>query len=84
MRKMKNKDQTIIVIEHIITKNFWEYYVIEIDENNIAFCLVDGFEMELGDVDLEEIAPYIITRTKDLTMQPARGWRWVDAEEANK
>ena len=75
---MKKGNQTINVIEWIITENYWEYYVIEIDENNIALCLVDGFEMELGYVCLEEIKPYIRCRTKELTMQPAKGWKWVD------
>jgi hypothetical protein len=79
MRKMKEGIQTLNVIEFIITKNFWEYYVIEIDENDIAFCLVDGFEIELGYVCLNEIKPYISCRTKDLTrIEPARGWKWVN------
>ena len=76
MRRMKKGTETLDVIEFIITQNFWEYYVLEIDENNIAFCLVHGFETELGYVCLEEIKPYIQCRTKDLTMQPAIGWHW--------
>ena len=77
MRQMKRGSEIINVIEWFMTKNYWEYFVIEIDEDNIAFCLVDGFEMELGYVHLEEVKEYITIRTKELTMQPARGWEWV-------
>ncbi len=81
MRKMVKGSEVLNVIEFIITKNYWEYYISEIDENNIAFCLVDGFEMELGYTSLDEIKPFIISRTKDLTIQPARGWEWEDEQQ---
>lgn len=74
---MSNGVTTINVVEWIITQNFWEYYVTDDTDGSIAFCLVHGFETELGYVCLEEIKPYIRIRTKDLTMQPAIGWEWV-------
>jgi hypothetical protein len=82
MRQMKSKeyDTTINVVEHIILKNKWEYYVTDnrFDED-IVQCLVMGFETELGDVSLNEISPYIISRTKDLNeLLPAEGWEWRD------
>ena len=69
--------------EHIVLKNFWEYYIVWERENerdpdpNIRLALVMGFETELGLVDLEEIKPYIITRTKNLSnLFPATGYKW--------
>jgi hypothetical protein len=79
MRKMRNKDgHTINVIEHIILRNFWEYYVT--DQNygeGLQFCLVLGDYDELGDVYLPELSPYIVSRTKKLTpVIAAPGWEW--------
>lgn len=86
MRKMTNGEMVFNIVEFIMTQNYWEYYVTDDDEVHtehetscdIAFCLVHGFETELGYVDLNEIAPYITVRTKELTMQPAIGWKWVE------
>jgi hypothetical protein len=79
MKKMKGKLGILPVIEWIMLKNGWEYYVSEITEQGLAFCLVDGFEQEAGDVDLNEIKPYITCRTKDLkTIQPAIGYKWIN------
>lgn len=81
MRKMQKAGSTLNIIEWIIVKGiFWEYYVIEEwDEQNCAYCLVDGDFQEVGLVSLDEIAPYISARTKNLhEVQPAPGWRWVD------
>lgn len=81
-RKMKEngKDgQTIKVIEHIILKNFWEVYVIEVDINcGEMFALTVGDFTELGYTNFEEIAPYILTQTKDLSeVMAAPNWEWV-------
>jgi len=81
MRHMKsNYGTTIEVIEHIILRNGWEYYVTEkADEDGILFALVCGFETELGSVSLNEIKPYIVSRTKDLAeIMPATDWTWQD------
>ena len=85
MRTIVKGDQTFNVTELQITKNFWEYFILE-DEyeedrvempGNIKLALVMGIETEIGDVDLEEIAPYVITKTKDLSeVMPPTGWRW--------
>jgi hypothetical protein len=78
MRKMNSKFGSVNVIEHIMCKGFWEYYIT--DENfsdDIVQAVVMGFEVEIGDISLSEIKPYIITRTKDLSeLMPAEGWRW--------
>lgn len=78
-------DQTIEVIEHIILKNFWEVYVIEIDGDQI-FNLTVGHETELGYSSLEELKPFIISRTKNLNeVMPAPSWKWVeDSEEVTQ
>jgi hypothetical protein len=83
MRKMKSltSDHVLEVSEHIITKNFWEYYLTneETDDPEVKFGYVMGFEDELGYVYLPEIKPYIMTKTKELTsIMPARGYKWID------
>ena len=75
---------TINVVEHIITKNLWEFYIIDDPENvrpeGYVTALVMGHETEIGDVYLPEIEPYIISRTTQLDQVfPARGWSWVES-----
>lgn len=72
------------ILEHIILKNLWEYYVCEAPTNtsDIKLCLVMGFETEIGDVSLSEIKPYIALRTKDLKeLMPAPGYDWAEGEK---
>jgi len=74
----------INVVEHIITKNMWEFYIIDDPENvrpeGYVTALVMGHETEIGDVYLPEIEPYIISRTTQLDQVfPARGWSWVES-----
>lgn len=45
MQNLENPNHVVTVYEHLILKNFWEYYVL--DENRheeIRYCLVMGFE----------------------------------------
>ncbi len=80
MRKMTDGITTLTILEWIMVRGvFWEYYVTEKwDENNLAYCLVDGHFQEMGLVSLDEIKPFVSARTTDLTtIQPAIGWRWV-------
>jgi len=80
MRVMKRPGQMFAELEvtrHIMTRNMWEYYLEEPDENGIAFGVVMGFDTELGYVDMEEIAPYIISSTDNMDeLMPASGWNW--------
>lgn len=81
MRQMTNGKTTLNIVEHIILKNFWEYYLTDyfpVEGNtDIREAFIMGFENELGDVSLEEIRPYILTRTKELNeIMPAQGWSW--------
>ena len=80
MRVMKRPGQMFAELEvtrHIMTKNMWEYYLEEPDENGIAFGVVMGFDTELGYVDMEEIAPYVISSTDNMDeLMPASGWNW--------
>ena len=72
------------VHQHIILKNYWEYYLGEPDENGIAFGYVMGFENEWGSVDLNEIKPYVLSvagygSTESLNnVMPPAGYRWED------
>ena len=50
MRVMKRPGQMFAELEvtrHIMTKNMWEYYLEEPDENGIAFGVVMGFDTDL-------------------------------------
>ena len=80
MKEMTNNDGTITlkIVEHIMTRNLWEYYVTTNKFNkHIVQCLVMGDFTEIGDVDLDEIKPYIISRTTNFEdIAPASGWRW--------
>lgn len=80
MRKMVTPwGNTVKVIEHIILRNFWEYYVLDEPTNteHVKCCLVMGAETECGDVDMREIAPYMITRTTKLrNVAPVSGGAW--------
>ena len=72
---------TVDVIEHIILRNYWEYYILEeADENGIAFALVMGDYTEMGNVSMDEIEPYIVSRTTSLDIMPALRWAWCDDE----
>lgn len=74
------------ITEWFMLKNNWEYYVTDIndgdespneEDKNIKCCYVLGFEEELGDVYIPEVAPYIIAKTKDLkNIMPAPEWKW--------
>jgi hypothetical protein len=89
MKTMVQKDNegnvinSINVVEHIILRNFWEYYVTDNRyTKDIVRCLVMGYETELGDVSMGEIKPFIITKTKRLDdVMPASGWQWLEINE---
>ena len=80
MRVMKRPVQMFAEVEvtrHIMTNNMWDYYLEEPDEHGIAFGVVMGFDTELGYVDMEEIAPYVISSTENMDeLMPASGWNW--------
>ena len=93
---MKPKPRNIIpnkggepftVHQHIILKNFWEYYLGETDENGVAFGYVMGIANEWGSVDLNEIKPYIIgqARANDLWhIIPPEGYCWEDEKSESE
>lgn len=79
MRKMQNSyGSQITVVEHIILKNGWEYYVTDNKfEDDIVQCVVMGYETEMGDVYMPELKGHIASRTKDLSdLAPCEGWTW--------
>ena len=79
MRQMTDGDTTVDVLQHIITANMWEHYILEQpDEHGIVFALVVGDYTELGDVSLPEIMPYALSMTQEIdSILPAPGWSWV-------
>ena len=71
------------VHQHIILKNFWEYYLGETDKDGVAFGYVMGIENEWGSVYLPEIEPYIISRTSGAGLDdimPPFAYYWEDEE----
>jgi hypothetical protein len=81
-----NEDSTepFAVAQHVILKNFWEYYLEEADENGIAFGYIMGIESEWGSVSMDEIKPYIISiaRGKELDyIMPPEGYYWENEKE---
>jgi hypothetical protein len=86
MRQMINEHGTTVkVIEHIILCNYWEYYILDANgysnDSDIRFALVVGDYTEMGSVSMDEIAPYIVSRTTNLdnVMPPYLGWTWCDS-----
>jgi hypothetical protein len=80
MRKMINQttQEILSVYEHVMAVNFWEYYMLEDSESDLTVALVLGYEQEIGNVSKEEIKPFILSRTKDLTsVFPAVGYQWM-------
>ena len=75
------------VHQHIILKNFWEYYLGETDKDGVAFGYVMGNENEWGSVYLPEIEPYILTRTTDMVLDevmPPAGYHWEDEKKVEE
>ena len=78
---------TINVVEHIVTKNWWEFYIIDDPENvrpeGYATCVSVTTPFPFGrirDVYLPEIEPFIASRTTRLDeVFPAPGWSWVES-----
>ena len=81
MRQMINEHgNTVKVIEHIMLSNMWEYYILDTNgysnDSDIRFALVVGDYTEMGSVSMDEITPYIVSRTTDLDIMPAPHWSW--------
>jgi len=79
MRTLEYNGQKLDVFEHIILRNGWEYYVLDNKDSDIRTALVMGFEAEIGDFSVEEIKPYIISRTTNLSaILPVLGGKWAN------
>ena len=83
MRRMVNGNIKLDVVEHIILRNMWEYYVLANEPDthapdpDIVYALVMGFNDEIGTVSLSEIKPHVISRTTQLDdIMPADGYGW--------
>ena len=85
MRQMTKGNLKLDVVEHIILRNMWEYYVLAAEEvesvnSDIQYALVMGFNDEIGTVSMSEIEPHIFSRTSNLDeIMPADGYEWADA-----
>ena len=84
MKNIKPIDggESFAVHQHIILKNFWEYYLGETDEDGVAFGYVMGFENEWGSVYMPEIEAHIlsIARGKELEdVMPPFNYKWEES-----
>ena len=86
MRQMTKGNLKLNVVEHIILRNMWEYFVLANEPDthapdpDIVYALVMGFNDEIGCVSLSEIKPHIISRTTCMDdIMPADGYEWADA-----
>jgi hypothetical protein len=73
--------ESFTVDQHIILKNFWEYYLEKPDANGIAFGYVMGFANEWGNVSMEEIQPHVVSRAQGAKLaevMPPEGYYWED------
>jgi len=84
MRKMVKGNLKLDVVEHIILRNMWEYFVLADEagdepDSDIKYALVMGFNDEIGTVSMSEIEPHVFSRTSDLDgILPASGYQWAD------
>lgn len=83
MRTLQSRKHPSIkfkVIKHIMTSNFWEFYVTDLpNEEGIGNALVQGVEIEWGSFDYNEIKPYIISETDMIDeITPCIGYDWVE------
>ena len=72
------------VVQHIILRNGWEYYLEEADSYGLSFGLVMGFVNEWGMVDMAELKPHIVSiaRGKELDdIMPPEGYYWENEKE---
>ena len=83
MRQMIKGDIVLDVVEHIILRNMWEYYIVADEPDthapdpDVAFALVMGDYTEMGSVYLPEIEPHVFSRTTHLDeIAPATGYQW--------
>ena len=89
MRIMQKGSVSLKVVKHIITKNFWEFYIIDDGnykpDSDIQFAFVMGAECEFGDIDLAEIRPYISSETTNLkNVLCAKGYQWKESKKKCK
>jgi len=84
---LTSSGDVVNVIGWFILKNGWEYYIIEDQQNkdNIVMAYVLGDYNELGFVDLEEVAPYIMSMAKgkndlyEIDSPNEEGFRWINS-----
>jgi hypothetical protein len=84
MRLKRGEIITPHVKHWVLLRNGWEYFLFDMGEDNapgedIRFALVYGDATEMGDVSMEEVKPYILVQTVDLTdIAPPPDWEWTE------
>ena len=79
-KTMTNCDLKLEIVEHFILTNYLEYFILKDDEyatEDIKAAVVMGDSIEIGDVSLSEMKPYIVSRTSNFSeIMPAAGYKW--------
>lgn len=72
---VNNDGHELNVVAWAMTTNMWEYYITEIDEDNIGMAYVMGFYNEHGSFSLDEIKPHLrlFKRAENLSIDPESG-----------
>lgn len=83
-RLMRRNDtgSVVKVFGHAMTRNGWEYFLLDpkADSRGNIMALVMGFETEMGDVNMPELVPFMLSYVNGANLNdlmPAEGWEWV-------
>lgn len=81
-RLMRQNDtgSVVKVFGWALTRNGWEYFILEPKGTRRPTAIVMGFETEMGSVDLQEIKPYVVAFAAEHDLQdlaPCAGWEWL-------
>lgn len=83
-RLMRRNDtgSVVKVFAHALLRNGWEYFLLDpkADSRGNIMALVMGFETEMGDVNMPELVPFMLSYVNGANLNdlmPAEGWEWV-------
>ena len=76
LRAAENQSDPIVWVKFFTPDANWTWYVIEFDEQDLFFGLVEGFEVELGYFSLTELksvrGPLGLRVERDIWFKPAK------------
>ena len=76
LRAAENQSDPVVWVKFFTPDAHWTWYVIEFDEQDLFFGLVEGFEVELGYFSLTELksvrGPLGLRVERDIWFKPAK------------